>query len=74
MQNLEDNYQRTLQDEAKELDQLVSRKNSILARQEEFLQKIRNLGPLSSDAFEMYSILSISLIPSIFFVFCIIVI
>ncbi|OWM69062.1 structural maintenance of chromosomes protein 3 [Punica granatum] len=52
--NLEDNYQRTLQDEAKELDQLVSRKNSILARQEEFSQKIRNLGPLSSDAFEMY--------------------
>lgn len=52
MQNMEDNYERTLQDEAKELEQLLSKRNMFLAKQEEFSKKIRELGPLSSDAFE----------------------
>lgn len=54
MQNLEDNYERTLQDEAKELEQLLSKRNMFLAKQEEYSKKIRELGPLSSDAFETY--------------------
>ena len=54
MQNLEDEYERTLQDEAKELEQLLSKRNMLLAKQEEYSKKIRELGPLSSDAFEMY--------------------
>ncbi|KAI8025943.1 Structural maintenance of chromosomes protein 3 [Camellia lanceoleosa] len=49
---LEENYQRTLQDEAKELEQLLSKRNILLAKQEEYSKKIRELGPLSSDAFE----------------------
>ncbi|POO01413.1 Structural maintenance of chromosomes protein [Trema orientale] len=52
LKNLEDNYERTLQDEAKELEQLLSKRNVFLAKQEEFSRKIRELGPLSSDAFE----------------------
>ncbi|KAJ9162663.1 hypothetical protein P3X46_022419 [Hevea brasiliensis] len=51
---LEDNYERTLQDEAKELEQLLSKRNALQAKQEEFSNKIRELGPLSSDAFETY--------------------
>ncbi|PQQ14049.1 structural maintenance of chromosomes protein 3 [Prunus yedoensis var. nudiflora] len=54
LKNLEDNYERTLQDEAKELEQLLSKRNMFLAKQEEYSKKIRELGPLSSDAFEMY--------------------
>ncbi|KAL3530193.1 hypothetical protein ACH5RR_009515 [Cinchona calisaya] len=51
---LEDKYQTTLQDEAKELEQLVSKRNTFLAKQEEYSKKIRELGPLASDAFERY--------------------
>ncbi|XP_073271974.1 structural maintenance of chromosomes protein 3 [Primulina huaijiensis] len=54
LKNLEDRYQSTLQDEAKELEQLLSKKNIYLAKQEEYSKKIRELGPLSSDAFEIY--------------------
>ncbi|KAF3439505.1 hypothetical protein FNV43_RR17783 [Rhamnella rubrinervis] len=54
LKNMEDNYERTLQDEAKELEQLLSKRNMFLAKQEEFSKKIRELGPLSSDAFETY--------------------
>lgn len=59
MQNLEENYERTLQDEAKELEQLLSKRNELLAKQEEFSRKIRELGPLSSDAFETYYFLTL---------------
>ncbi|XP_062171710.1 structural maintenance of chromosomes protein 3 [Alnus glutinosa] len=54
LKTLEDEYERTLQDEAKELEQLLSKRNVFLAKQEEYSKKIRELGPLSSDAFEMY--------------------
>ncbi|KAM1807381.1 hypothetical protein ACFX11_030402 [Malus domestica] len=54
LQTLEDKYERTLQDEAKELEQLLSKRNMFLAKQEEYSKKIRELGPLSSDAFEAY--------------------
>ncbi|XP_052205645.1 structural maintenance of chromosomes protein 3 isoform X2 [Diospyros lotus] len=54
LKTLEENYQRTLQDEAKELEQLLSKRNILLAKQEEYSKKIRELGPLSSDAFEIY--------------------
>lgn len=55
LQALEDNYERTLQDEAKELEQLLSKRNILQAKQEEYSNKIRELGPLSSDAFETYN-------------------
>ena len=54
MQNLEDSYENTLQDEAKELEQMLSERNIYLAKQEEYSKKIRELGALSSDAFETY--------------------
>lgn len=54
LQSVEDKYQSTLQDETKELEQLVSKRNVYLAKQEEYSKKIRELGPLSSDAFERY--------------------
>ncbi|XP_062026353.1 structural maintenance of chromosomes protein 3-like isoform X2 [Rosa rugosa] len=54
LKNLEDNYERTLQDEAKQLEQLLSKRNMYLAKQEEYSKKIRELGALSSDAFETY--------------------
>lgn len=52
IQSLEENYERTIQEEAKEFEQLISKRNMLLAKQEEFSKKIRELGPLSSDAFE----------------------
>lgn len=51
---LEDKYQNTLQDEARELEQMLSKRNTYLAKQEDYSKKIRELGPLSSDAFETY--------------------
>ncbi|XP_057956515.1 structural maintenance of chromosomes protein 3 isoform X1 [Malania oleifera] len=54
LKTLEDNYEKTLQDEAKELEQLLSKRNILLAKQEEYSKKIRELGPLSFDAFETY--------------------
>ncbi|KAK1586391.1 hypothetical protein Q3G72_002113 [Acer saccharum] len=54
LKTLEDNYERTLQDETRELEQLLSRRNILLAKQEEYSKKIRELGPLSSDAFDTY--------------------
>ncbi|KAK2640896.1 hypothetical protein Ddye_022659 [Dipteronia dyeriana] len=54
LKTLEDNYERTLQDETRELEQLLSRRNVLLAKQEEYSKKIRELGPLSSDAFDTY--------------------
>ncbi|KAG8371091.1 hypothetical protein BUALT_Bualt13G0050800 [Buddleja alternifolia] len=54
LKSLEDKYQSTLQDEAKELEQLLSKRNIYLAKQEEYSKKIRELGPLSTDAFETY--------------------
>ncbi|XP_057473114.1 structural maintenance of chromosomes protein 3-like [Actinidia eriantha] len=51
---LEEDYQSTLQDEAKELEQLLTKRNILLAKQEEYSKKIRELGPLSSDSFETY--------------------
>lgn len=53
MQSLEDDYDNQLQEEAKELEQLLSRKNINSAKEEEYTKKIRELGPLTSDAFDM---------------------
>lgn len=53
----EDNYERTLQDEAKELEQLLNKRNILLARQDDYMKKIRDLGSLPSDAFEAYVLL-----------------
>ncbi|KDP35372.1 hypothetical protein JCGZ_10356 [Jatropha curcas] len=54
LNSLEDKYEKTLQEEAKELEQLLSKRNVLQAKQEEYSNKIRELGPLSSDAFETY--------------------
>ncbi|KAI3704218.1 hypothetical protein L1987_74434 [Smallanthus sonchifolius] len=47
-------YEKTRQNEDKRAEQLISRKNILLAKQEEYSKKIRELGPLSSDAFEIH--------------------
>ncbi|XP_010521617.1 PREDICTED: structural maintenance of chromosomes protein 3 [Tarenaya hassleriana] len=54
LKSLEDDYDRTLQDENKKLEELFSRRNTLVAKQEEYTKKIRGLGPLSSDAFDTY--------------------
>ncbi|KAM7522838.1 hypothetical protein LguiA_012740 [Lonicera macranthoides] len=54
LKTIEDDYQRALQDEAKDFEQLLSKRNILVAKQEEYSKKIRELGPLSSDAFDMY--------------------
>lgn len=46
-------YEKARHNEDKRAEQLISRKNILLAKQEEYSKKIRELGPLSSDAFEM---------------------
>ncbi|KAK7320513.1 hypothetical protein VNO77_30059 [Canavalia gladiata] len=54
LKSLEDDYERKLQEEAKELEQLLSKKNIYAAKEEEYAKKIRELGLLTSDAFETY--------------------
>ncbi|KAL3684701.1 hypothetical protein R1sor_002723 [Riccia sorocarpa] len=51
---LEENYERTLQDEAKDLEQLLNRRNLLQNKREDVMKKIRDLGSLPSDAFEKY--------------------
>jgi structural maintenance of chromosome 3 (chondroitin sulfate proteoglycan 6) len=52
LQALEANYERTLQDEAKDLEQLLNRRNILHVKREDLMKKIRDLGSLPSDAFE----------------------
>lgn len=52
MQSLEEDYERTLQDEAKDLEQLLNKRNIFLSKQEDCMKKIRDLGSLPSDAFD----------------------
>eukprot|EP00252_Welwitschia_mirabilis_P018814 TRINITY_DN4209_c0_g1_i1.p1 TRINITY_DN4209_c0_g1~~TRINITY_DN4209_c0_g1_i1.p1 ORF type:complete len:1207 (-),score=328.66 TRINITY_DN4209_c0_g1_i1:370-3990(-) len=51
---LEDTYERTLQDEAKDLEQLLNKRNLLHAKREDYMKKIRDLGSLPSDAFDKY--------------------
>lgn len=51
---LEEDYERTLQDEAKDLEQLLNKRNILLSKQEDCMKKIRDLGSLPSDAFDAY--------------------
>ncbi|KAK9101892.1 hypothetical protein Sjap_019146 [Stephania japonica] len=51
---LQDKCQHALKDEEKELERLLSKKNVYLAKQEDCMKKIRDLGSLPSDAFETY--------------------
>jgi len=54
MQKLREDYEKQLQKEAEELEHLASNTNMLRAKQEEYSKKIRELGALSSDAFETY--------------------
>lgn len=54
LKTLEEDYERTLQDEAKDLEQLLNKRNILLSKQEECMKKIRDLGSLPSDAFDTY--------------------
>ncbi|RYR45821.1 hypothetical protein Ahy_A07g031603 isoform H [Arachis hypogaea] len=54
LKSLEDEYERKLQEETKELEQLLSKKKIYSAKEEEYTKKIRELGRLTSDAFETY--------------------
>ncbi|KAE9614923.1 putative structural maintenance of chromosomes protein [Lupinus albus] len=54
LKSLEDDYERRLQEEAKELELLLSKKNIYSSKEDEYSKKIRELGPLTSDAFEAY--------------------
>ncbi|RHN70832.1 hypothetical protein MtrunA17_Chr3g0139791 [Medicago truncatula] len=51
---LEEEYERKHQEEAKELEELLDKKNSYSAKVEEYTRNIKELGPLTSDVFEMY--------------------
>ncbi|KAH7431805.1 hypothetical protein KP509_08G067300 [Ceratopteris richardii] len=51
---LENEYEKTLQDEKNDLEQLFNRKNLLQAKREDIMKKIRDLGSLPSDAFEKY--------------------
>lgn len=55
-QATEEEYERTLQDEAKDLEQLLNKRNLFLSKQDDCKKKIRDLGSLPSDAFERYFI------------------
>nr|XP_015623657.1 structural maintenance of chromosomes protein 3 [Oryza sativa Japonica Group] len=54
LKTLEANLDQTVRDGAKDLEQLMSSRSMHLAKQEECMKKIRDLGPLPTDAFETY--------------------
>ena len=53
-QALEANLEQTVQDGAKDLEQLMSSRSTYLVKQDECMKKIRDLGSLPADAFETY--------------------
>ncbi|WJX64369.1 Structural maintenance of chromosomes protein 3, variant 2 [Trifolium repens] len=54
LKSLESEYERKLEEDAKELEELLNKKNTYSAKEEEYTKKIRELGPLTSDAFDTY--------------------
>ncbi|WVZ64811.1 hypothetical protein U9M48_014282 [Paspalum notatum var. saurae] len=54
LKNRETILEQTVQDGAKDLEQLMNSRTTYLAKQEECLKKIRDLGSLPADAFEAY--------------------
>eukprot|EP00250_Pteridium_aquilinum_P002812 c13037_g1_i1 orf=123-3737(+) len=54
LKTMEDKYEKTLQDEKKDLEQLLNRRNLLQVKREDLMKKIRDLGSLPSDAFEKY--------------------
>jgi len=52
LQSMEEEYNRRHQEEAKELEQLLAKKSEFSAKEEKYTKKIKELGPLTSDAFE----------------------
>ncbi|KAJ4851219.1 hypothetical protein Tsubulata_041924 [Turnera subulata] len=54
LKNLEDDHEKRFEDETKQLDQLSTKRSIFLARQEEYSNKIRELGSLSAEAFETH--------------------
>ncbi|PIA65437.1 hypothetical protein AQUCO_00100732v1 [Aquilegia coerulea] len=54
LKSLEEEHQKILQEEGKELEQLLSKRNGYRAKEEDCMKKIRDLGSLPSDAFETY--------------------
>lgn len=54
LKTLEDKYEKTLQDEKKDLEQLLNKRNLLQVKREDLMKKIRDLGSLPSDAFEKY--------------------
>lgn len=54
LKEAEDMYERTLQNEAKDLESLLNKRNLLLQKREDLMKKIRDLGSLPSDAFEKY--------------------
>ncbi|KAK2378214.1 Structural maintenance of chromosomes (SMC) family protein [Trifolium repens] len=54
LKSLEDEYNRKLQEKDAELKQLRIKKNTYSAKEEEYTKNIKELGPLTSDAFETY--------------------
>jgi structural maintenance of chromosome 3 (chondroitin sulfate proteoglycan 6) len=55
MQTREAILEQTVQDGAKDLEQLMNSRSTHLAKQEECMKKIRDLGSLPADAFEAYA-------------------
>ncbi|KAK3140087.1 hypothetical protein QOZ80_5AG0395600 [Eleusine coracana subsp. coracana] len=54
LKTLEANLEQTVQDGAKDLEQLMNSRSIHLAKQEECMKKIRDLGSLPADAFDAY--------------------
>ncbi|GAU14498.1 hypothetical protein TSUD_250400, partial [Trifolium subterraneum] len=52
LKSLESEYERKLEEDAKELEEMLNKKNTYSAKEEEYTKKIRELGPLTSDAFD----------------------
>ncbi|KAM7522845.1 hypothetical protein LguiA_012747 [Lonicera macranthoides] len=50
----EDNYQRAVEDNNKDLEQLLTTRNILVAKEEQYSKKIRELGPLSFDSLDRY--------------------
>ncbi|KAM7522840.1 hypothetical protein LguiA_012742 [Lonicera macranthoides] len=50
--NSKDNYQRAVEDNNKDLEQLLTTRNILVAKEEQYSKKIRELGPLSFDSLD----------------------
>lgn len=70
IQSFEASYQQAVKDVTEEMEQLINSKSVYVAKQQECTKKIRDLGLLPTDTFELYYIDTVQSMLYVFPLYC----